>query len=77
MDIGQIDDKKWAHVKLTEDFQSQLETFDFKSLTAVRKEIVEVLVKIDDGVNFEKFSLQKPKTVEVKKVEVDSCCSLM
>lgn len=76
MDIGQIDDKKWAHVKLTDDFQSQLETFDFKSLTAVRKEIVEVLMKVDEGVNFEKFAVQKPKPVEVKKVEVDSCCTI-
>ena len=32
-DIGQIDDRKFANVKLTADFQSQLDTFDFKSLT--------------------------------------------
>ncbi len=57
-DIGVIDDRKFAKVKLTEEFQAQLEPFHFKSITSLQQEMVEILKKVDEGINFEKFSAQ-------------------
>ncbi len=57
-DIGVIDDRKFAKVKLTEEFQAQMEPFHFKSIASLQQEMVEILKKVDEGINFEKFSAQ-------------------
>eukprot|EP00474_Spongospora_subterranea_P009656 CRZ10114.1 hypothetical protein [Spongospora subterranea] len=69
-------DEKYRKVRLTNDFQKSLNNFPFKSTHALQREIVEVLERADEGVNFEKFA-PKPRTVP-NQTESSShrCCNI-
>jgi len=73
-------DDKYKKIRLTSEFQQQLENFPFQSGIAVQKEIVEVLQKDDAGKNFEKFS---KSTIENESVTAEPpqgmtvCCTVM
>jgi len=72
-------DDKYKKIRLTSEFQKQLENFHFQSDIAVQKEIVEVLQKDDAGKNFEKFS---KSTVESELIPAEPpqgtvCCTIM
>lgn len=68
-------DDKYRRVKLTDEFQRTLRNFEFSSVPALQREVVEVMEKADENVNFEKYSRNfapLPHTVDRPK-----CCILM
>jgi hypothetical protein len=72
-----VNDEKYRKVRLTNDFQKSLANFPFKSTNALQREIVEVLERADEGVNFEKFA-PKPKPVSPESlIKSQRCCSIV
>jgi len=75
-DIGDFDRNKYKHVKLDETFKKTVQVFEFVSVRALQDEMVKVLEKADESVNFEKFAAKLQK-VDPKKTEGDGgCCTL-
>lgn len=70
-------DDKYRRVKLTEEFQKSLEEFPFKSNRALQRELVEVMEKADEKINFEKFSRQVEEKAAERIAGRKSCCILM
>jgi len=60
-------------VKLDERFKKVVQNFDFFSVRSIEDEMVKVLEKADENVNYEKFS-PKPEKVDPKKSEHESGC---
>jgi len=76
-DIGDFDRNKYRHVKLDDRFKKTVQNFDFMSTRALQDEMVKVLEKSDENVNYEKFS-PKPEKVDPKKSEHDGgCCTIL
>ncbi|CEP03536.1 hypothetical protein PBRA_009421 [Plasmodiophora brassicae] len=69
-------DEKYRKVRLTDEFQKSLSNFPFKSYHALQREIVEVLERADEGVNFEKFAPKPPAPEPDVKPRSTGCCSL-
>jgi len=56
--------------------KKQYKIFEFVSVRALQDEMVKVLEKADESINFEKFAAKLQK-VDPKKTEGDSgCCTL-
>jgi len=74
-DIGDFDRNKYKDVKLDEKFKKVVKNFDYVSVRAIQEEMVKVLEKADENVNYEKFS---PKKVEKEAPQVpeSGCCTL-
>lgn len=70
-------DEKYRHVRLTHEFQNSLNKFPFKSKVAFQKEIVEVLEKSDEGINFEKFAPKNDNIVEAPMSHTTKCCVIL
>jgi len=77
-DIGDFDKAKYKHVKLDERFKAATKKFDYVSCQALQDEMVRVLEKSDEGVNFEKFAAQPKKELPPKNNAQPgcSCCSI-
>jgi len=76
-DIGDFDRNKYKHVKLDERFKKVVGGFDFTSTRGMQDEMVRVFEKMDEHVNYEKFS-PKPQKLENKKPEVEAgCCRIV
>jgi len=74
-DIGDFDKNQYKHIKLDDKFVKTLEAFNFQSTRAVQEEMVRVLEKADENVNYEKFFLS-PEKSDPKKVEPEGCCTI-
>ena len=70
-------DEKYKRVRLTDEFQKSLGKFTFKSKVALQREIVEVLEKADEGVNFEKFAPKRPSVDVPPPVKSTKCCVIL
>jgi len=68
---------KYKHVKINERYKQQFKKFNYISTLALQEELVTVLRKADENVNFEKFARQnRPKPPPVLVVE-KSCCVIL
>eukprot|EP01083_Nonionella_stella_P050865 135167_1 len=56
---------KYKKIRITDDFERSLQKFNFKSVEAVQREIVEVMEKMDEDIDFRKFA-PKVNSVEEK-----------
>lgn len=75
-DIGDFDTSKYCRVKLDDAFQQRIANFAFTSIRGLHEEMVSVLEKNDEDVNFEKFAA--PTTDDDARNEKNpSCCTLM
>jgi len=73
-------DDKYKKIRLTTDFQNQLNYFHYQSNIALQEEIVEVLQKEDAGKNFKKFSnptLEKDSIPDDPPEGITVCCTLL
>jgi hypothetical protein len=68
------DDGKYKKLKLTPEFMESLAPFPYKSPTAIQQEISDVMIRADQGVNFEKFAPPSPPRQRRKK---SSECAVM
>ncbi len=57
-DIGDFDRAKYRHVKLDDRFKARVKNFEFTSIRGLQDEMVSVLEKADENINFEKFAAQ-------------------
>eukprot|EP00479_Gromia_sphaerica_P015212 TRINITY_DN9558_c0_g1_i1.p2 TRINITY_DN9558_c0_g1~~TRINITY_DN9558_c0_g1_i1.p2 ORF type:complete len:95 (+),score=25.46 TRINITY_DN9558_c0_g1_i1:381-665(+) len=78
------DDEKYRKIKLSEQFEKSLSKFNFVSITALQREIVEVLEKADEGIDFRKYASKqsipgRPPTRSFGNTEkpVAKCCEIM
>jgi len=73
-------DDKYKKIRLTSDFQDQLNYFHYQSEIALQEEIVEVLQRIDAGKNFKKFSkpaIEKDSIPEDPPRGIYACCIVL
>jgi len=72
-------DDKYKKVRLTPEFQKQLENFHYQSEIALQKEIVEVLQKEDAEKDFKKFckSTIENDLVVSEPPQGGTCCTIM
>jgi serine/threonine protein kinase len=73
-DIGDFDKTKYKNVKLDDTFKSTVATFDYISIRGMQEEMVSVLEKIDENVNFEKFA--PPPPAPPPPASSSQCCAL-
>lgn len=75
-DIGDFDRAKYRHVKLDDKFKQRIKNFEYTSIRGLQEEMVAVLEKIDENVNYEKFA--QPKLVPAPTVVSNtSCCTVL
>lgn len=60
-------DEKYAKVKLTKEFEESLSGFPYMSTEAQQQEIVEVLKRSDEGINWEKFAPLQQKVPRAQR----------
>jgi beta-adrenergic-receptor kinase len=75
-DIGDFDRAKYKHVKLDERFKQRIKNFEYVSARALQDEMVLVLEKADENVNFEKFAHQPEKQEQTMQVANGPCCAI-
>jgi len=75
-DIGDFDRAKYKHVKLDERFKQRIKNFEYCSAKALQDEMVLVLEKADEHVNFEKFAHQPEKQEQAQVVANGPCCAI-
>lgn len=75
-DIGDFDRAKYKHVKLDERFKQRIRNFEYCSAKALQDEMVLVLEKADENVNFEKFAHQPEKQEQAQVVANGPCCAI-
>jgi len=75
-DIGDFDRAKYKHVKLDERFKQRIKNFEYVSAKALQDEMVLVLEKADENVNFEKFAHQPEKQEQTQVVANGACCTI-
>ncbi|CEP01095.1 hypothetical protein PBRA_008407 [Plasmodiophora brassicae] len=68
------DDDKYRKVKLTPEFNKAIANFTYKSPSAIQNEITEVMMRADQGINFEMFAPPQPPRHRKKK---DGDCAVM
>lgn len=76
-DIGDFDRAKYRHVKLDDRFKARVKNFEFISTKALQDEMVNVLEKADENVNFEKFAHKKEQTVQAPPAQSGACCTIV
>jgi serine/threonine protein kinase len=76
-DIGDFDRAKYKHVKLDERFKQRTKNFEYVSIRALQDEMVSVLEKADENINFEKFA-SKPETEKQPAIVANGpCCTIL
>lgn len=75
-DIGDFDRAKYKHVKLDDRFKQRIKNFEYCSAKALQDEMVLVLEKADENVNFEKFAHQPEKQEQTQVVSNAPCCAI-
>lgn len=76
-DIGDFDKAKYKQVKLDDRFRARVAHFGYVSRNALQEELVTVMEKADEGINFEKFSIAPKKVTTTLDVPNNSCCTIM
>ena len=75
-DIGDFDRAKYKHVKLDDRFRQRIKNFEYVNVQALQDEMVQVLEKADEHVNFEKFAQQPHQQQQPQPQNGPACCSL-
>jgi len=75
-DIGEFDKNKYRNVKLDDRFKSKVANFPFVSAQAIQDELVAVLKKADEKVNFEKFAIQPEEDIDATLNKAPKCCTI-
>lgn len=78
-DIGDFNKSKYKHVKLDDRFKEKIKDFEFISVSALQDEMVTVLEKADENINYEKFA-QQPNPVAPSKgpgEQSNFCCTIL
>jgi hypothetical protein len=73
-DIGEFDVQKLKAVKLPERFKKRFKSFDHTSIPALQAEMVAVLEKADENVNYGKFDVKPVADTQAEKPT--GCCSV-
>jgi len=76
-DIGEFDKNKYRHVKLDERFKARIKNFEWTSMKALQEEMVAVLEKADENINFEKFAAQPSQATSAAVVKNGKCCIIL
>jgi len=76
-DIGEFDKNKYRHVKLDERFKARIKNFEWTSMRALQEEMVAVLEKSDENINFEKFAAQPSSVSATTVVKNGKCCTIL
>lgn len=76
-DIGDFDKNKYKNVKLDERFKQRVKNFHWVSIKALQEEMVLVLEKADEGVNFRKFDKQPQKAQQAPPPNSARCCVIL
>jgi len=76
-DIGEFDKNKYRHVKLDERFKARIKNFEWTSMKALQEEMVAVLEKADENINFEKFAAQPSSVTSAAVVKNGKCCTIL
>jgi serine/threonine protein kinase len=79
-DIGDFDKGKYRHVKIDERFKDTVNNFEHINVKALQEEMVAVLEKADENVNFEKFAESYPGRNNVDGAGGNgpfTCCTIM
>jgi len=76
-DIGDFDKTKYKNVKLDDRFRQRVKNFHFVSIRALQDEMVSVLEKADENVNFEKFAPTHPELKAAAPTQVPKCCTIL
>jgi serine/threonine protein kinase len=76
-DIGDFDRAKYRHVKLDDRFKEKIKNFEFISMRALHDEMVSVLEKADENMNFEKFAAQPENVAAVAVGPSPNCCTVL
>lgn len=77
-DIGDFNRSKYKHVKLDDRFKEKIKDFEFISVSALQDEMVTVLTKKDEKINFEKFAQQpNPVIPTTGPGNTGSCCTIL
>ena len=75
-DIGDFDRAKYKHVKLDDRFKQRIKNFEYVNVRALQDEMVQVLEKADEFVNFEKFAQQPAQQTQPQPQSGPACCVL-
>ena len=75
-DIGDFDRAKYKHVKLDDRFKQRIKNFEYVNVVALQDEMVQVLEKADEHVNFEKFAQQPHQVQQPQPQNGPACCTL-
>lgn len=76
-DIGDFDRAKYRNVKLDDRFKQRVKNFEYVSTRALQDEMVAVLEKADENINFEKFATQPDNTPTNTVVSSGPCCTIL
>lgn len=76
-DIGDFDTNKYKHVKLDADFRNKIKNFEFIAIRALQDEMVTVMEKSDENVNFEKYSYQPEIDTTLRAGGAGNCCVIL
>lgn len=76
-DIGDFDRAKYRHVKLDDAFKERVTNFDFISIRGLQDEMVQVLTKADENVNYEKFAAQPVNLPPSNPQATGACCAIL
>lgn len=75
-DIGDFDRAKYRHVKLDDRFKQRVKNFTFVNSQALQEEMVQVLEKADENINFEKFAPKQVVQQQENTQHNAHCCTL-
>jgi serine/threonine protein kinase len=75
-DIGDFDKAKYKNVKLDEAFKVTVANFDYTSIRGLQEEMVSVLEKADENINYEKFAAPPPASAPPPAPAPPCCCAL-
>ena len=75
-DIGDFDRAKYKHVKLDERFKQRIKNFEYVNVVALQEEMVQVLEKADENINFEKFAQQPHPVQQPQPANGPACCTV-
>lgn len=76
-DIGDFDRAKYRNVKLDDRFKQRVKNFEYVSTRALQDEMVAVLEKADENINFEKFAVQPDSMPTNTVVSSGPCCTIL
>jgi rhodopsin kinase len=76
-DIGDFDRTKYRNVKLDDRFKQRVKGFEWVNVNALQDEMVNVLTKADENVNFEKFAQRESLINENTPPSGNSCCVVL